>query len=175
MPILSTYARKKKVSYFMRDIPKRARILEVGCADGWLGATLGTQGWRNYVGVDLLPGAADFVGDIRDWKRLDMPAQAFDVILAFELVEHINCFQDFYDLLKPGGLLMLTSPVPHWDWACQLLERLGLNQRRTSPHDSLIDFRTIPLFEPVEIRIVGLLAQWGKFRKPIDEVVSIGP
>jgi SAM-dependent methyltransferase len=167
MPVLSAYARQKKIAYFMQDIPKSARILEVGCAEGWLGQYLKTHGWLNYVGLDLRPGAADVVGDIRDWQKLAIPARSFDVILAFEVVEHIHCFQEFFDLLKPGGLLMLTSPVPHWDWVCQCLEKLGLNQPRTSPHDHLIDFKEVPLFEPVEIKIVGLLAQWGKFRKPL--------
>jgi len=167
MPILSTHARRGKLRFFFRDIPKDAHILEVGCGDGWLGAQLRAGGWRHYTGLDLCP-PADIVGDIRAWRGLGLDPASFDVVVAFELVEHVDCFQEIFDLLKPGGLLLLTSPHPRWDWACRLLESLGLSQRRTSPHAYLIDFHEIPLFEIVRIRRVALLAQWGVFRKPVS-------
>ena len=165
MPLLSQYARKQKLSYFTRELPKNARILEVGCGDGWFGLQLKSAGYKKYVGLDL-KGPADIVGNILGWKRLGLHPESFDAIIAFELVEHVDCFQEFFDLLKPGGLLMLTSPVPHMDWACKLLERFGLNQKRTSPHDHLLYFRNVRMFEPLEIKIIGGMAQWGRFLKP---------
>ena len=167
MPLLSDYARKKKIDYFIKEIPKKAKILEIGCADGWLGNYLKSNFWENYVGLDIVP-PADVVGNILDWKKLGIKEGTLDVIIAFEVVEHINCFEECFNILKPGGLLMLTSPLPHRDWLCKCLEVIGLNQKRTSPHDHLIYFQEIPLFEPLEIKIVGLMAQWGKFRKPLD-------
>ncbi len=164
MPLLSTYARARKTSFFFRDVPKECRILEIGCGAGWLGAYLRANGWGNYVGIDLKP-PADIVGDIRDWRRLGLEPASFDVIAAFEVVEHVDCFADMHVLLKPGGLLMLTSPVPNMDWFCRLLEYLHLTQPRTSPHDHLIRFEDIPLFTPLIIRCMGLAAQWGIFRK----------
>ena len=165
MPLLSDYARKRKIAYFINRIPKDERVLEIGCGDGWLGEYMRAHGWTNYVGMDLVP-PADIVGSVLDWKHLGIEPESFDVIIAFELVEHVPCFDEAYALLKPGGRLMLTSPHPSMDWLCKLLEALGLNQPRTSPHDHLISFRDIALFEPVEIRRVGLMAQWGIFRKP---------
>jgi hypothetical protein len=70
-----------------------------------------------------------------------------------------------FDLLKPGGRLLVTTPVPHMDWACKTLERIGLNQQRTSPHSHLIYFKDIPFFTPVDTRVVKLIGQWGKFTK----------
>lgn len=165
MPILSSYARRGKLQYFFRDVPKEARILELGCGDGWLGAALRAGGWRHYTGLDLHP-PADIVGDIRRWRDLGLTPASYDVVVAFELVEHVDCFQEVFDLLKPGGLMFLSSPHPRWDWACRLLEFLGISQRRSSPHTHLINFHDIPLFAPASIRRVGLLAQWGIFRKP---------
>jgi 2-polyprenyl-3-methyl-5-hydroxy-6-metoxy-1,4-benzoquinol methylase len=164
MPLLSDYARKRKVAYFLRGIPKDRRILEVGCGDGWVGTYLRAHGWKSYVGLDLRP-PADIVGDIRDWKRLGIEPESFDVVLAFEVVEHVPCFREMHDTLRPGGLLMLTSPAPDMDWLCKALEALHLTQARTSPHNHLIRFSEVPLFEPVAIRRVGLAAQWGIFRK----------
>jgi 2-polyprenyl-3-methyl-5-hydroxy-6-metoxy-1,4-benzoquinol methylase len=166
VPLLSQYAYKKKIDYFVKDIPKQSKILEVGCGGGQLGQFLKENGWENYTGLDITP-PADIVGDILDWRKLEIKEHAFDVIIAFEVVEHIHCFQEFFDILKSGGLLMLTSPVPHMDWLCRLLEIIGLNQKRTSPHNHLIYFKDIPLFEPLEIKVMGLMAQWGKFRKPV--------
>lgn len=165
MPWLSDYARRRKCRFFIERIPKDSRVLEVGCGDAWLRRHMREAGWSGYVGLDLHP-SADVVGDIKDWRALGLAPDSFDVIVAFEVVEHVDCFQEMYDLLKPGGLLMLTSPHPKTDWVCRLLERLGLAQKRTSPHRHLIHFRTILRFDPVQIRRVGLLAQWGIFRKP---------
>jgi 2-polyprenyl-3-methyl-5-hydroxy-6-metoxy-1,4-benzoquinol methylase len=164
-PPLSALARKKKLRYFFDDVPKTARILEIGCGDQWVGRELGKRGWSGYTGLDLVP-PADVVGDIKRWKSLPLQPGSFDVVVAFEVVEHIDCFDEMFELLKPGGRLFLTSPRPRLDWLCRVLERAGLTQRRSSPHDFLIDFRRIPSFVPVEIRHVGLVSQWGKFLKP---------
>jgi len=67
--------------------------------------------------------------------------------------------------LKPGGVLLLTSPVPRMDWIMKLLEAAGLNQKRTSPHEHLIRFEEIPFFQQKELKIVGFLSQWGKLTK----------
>ena len=165
MPLLSDYARRKKFDFFLRDVPKDSRILEIGCGDGWLGRELRGAGWTGYVGLDVVA-PADVVGDVRDWRELGIGPESFDVVIAFEVVEHVPCFQECYDMLRPGGLLMLTSPAPRMDWLCRLLEWVGLSQKRTGPHDHLIRFEEIPLFEPVTIRRVGWMAQWGVFRKP---------
>ena len=165
MPVLSKYAQKQKIKYFINGIPKDLKILEVGCGDSWLGNYLKNNGWLNYVGLDLTP-PADIVGNILNWRELGIKKESVEVIIAFEIVEHINCFQEFFDILTPGGLLMLTSPVPHMDWLCKLLEIIGLNQKRTSPHSHLIYFKDIPYFIPIEIRTIGFISQWGKFRKP---------
>ena len=165
MPLLSDYARRKKIEFFLGDVPKDARVLEVGSGAGWVGEYLREHGWTDYRGIDIVP-PADIVGDIRKWPELGLQANSFDVIIAFEVIEHVVIYQEMFDLLKPGGFLLVTTPVPHMDWVCKTLEAIGLNQKRTSPHDRLIYFKDIPLFEPVDTRIVKLIGQWGKFRKP---------
>jgi len=164
MAFLSQIARKEKLQYFFKDIPKSYKILEIGCGDYWLGKYLKSKGFKNYQGLDLQK-PADIVGDIKNWKRLKIKPNYYDVVVAFELVEHVDCFKEMHELLKPGGVLMLTSPLPSMDWLCLILEKFGLNQKRTSPHDYLINFKEIPLFKPIEIKMVGLMSQWGKFKK----------
>lgn len=160
MPLLSDIARRKKIRYFLDPIPKDAHILEIGCGSKWVGEYLRANSWTGYVGLDLFP-PADIVGDIKDWRRLGLEPGSFDVIIAFEVIEHVDCFQECLDLLKPGGRLLLTSPIPHMDWAMKLLEAVGLNQKRTSPHSNLTYFAKIPKFEPIELKTKAGLAQWG--------------
>jgi len=166
MPYLSQRARKLKIDFFLCDIPKDARILEVGCGGGWLGEYARNAGWTGYVGIDLGP-PADILGDIRNWRECGITESSFDVIIAFEVVEHVPWYQECYDILRAGGILMLTTNVPHMGWVGKILERVGLVQRRTSLHDHLIFFEDVSLFEPVQIRQVAGLAQWVKFRKPL--------
>ena len=165
MPWLSACARKRKCAWFFQFVPKSAAILEIGCGEGWVGAYARAGGWTHYTGLDLKP-PADLLGDIRHWRALGLKENTFDVIIAFEVVEHLDCFDEMFALLRPGGLCLLTSPIPQRDGIMRLLEALGLNQKRTSPHDHLIAFETIPRFEPVALRHIAGLAQWGVLRKP---------
>lgn len=164
MPLLSDYARRKKIDYFLAGIPKDAKILEIGCGSAWVRDYFVSNGWTGYVGLDLVP-PADVVGDVNRWRDLGLAPASFDVIVAFEVVEHVDCWQACHDLLKPGGRLMLTSPVPHLDWVMRALELVGLNQKRTSPHDHLVYFENVKQFATKKIERIKGLAQWGIFTK----------
>ena len=157
---LSAYARRRKLEFFFRDVPKDATILDVGCADGWVGRWLRARGWHDVTGADL-EAPADVVGDINDWRALGLPASSFDVIVAFEVVEHGDLSAALRALLKPGGRLLVTTPVPQLDWACKLMERSGMLQRRTSEHSHLVDLRRYPGFRVVDRRVKGFVSQWG--------------
>jgi 2-polyprenyl-3-methyl-5-hydroxy-6-metoxy-1,4-benzoquinol methylase len=165
MPLITQYARAKKLQYFFSDVPKDASILEIGCADGWVGEYLKANGWQHYRGMDLFP-PADIVGDILKWQQLGIAPASYDVIVAFEVVEHVDCFAACYNILKPGGRMMMTTPVPHWDWLLKIMESCGLNQRRTSPHNQLTYLRQVSQFPQREVKIVGGLSQWAIFTKP---------
>ena len=118
--------------------------------------------------VKQLPGV-DIVGDIKNWRGLGLEPETFDAIIAFEVVEHVECFSECLSLLKPGGVLCATSPVPHMDWFMELLERCGLNQKRTSKHDHLCYFGEVEGFENKQICVKAGLSQWGIFSKGQSE------
>ena len=164
MPFLSSFAQRKKIDYFLRPICKNAKILEIGCADQWVGRYLKENGWTDYTGIDLVP-PADYVGSIKDWKSFGLKAESFDVIVAFEIMEHVDCFQECYDLLKNNGKLLITTPVPSMDPILEILEYLGLNQKRTSPHQFLVDSKQVQNFPKKQIRTVAYLSQWAIFEK----------
>lgn len=168
MPILADIARRKRCEYFLDAILPHTSVLEVGCGSGWVGEYLLQRNEVDYVGVDL-EGASHVKGDINEWESLGLLPESFDYIVAFEVVEHVDCWQACSDLLKPGGHLFVTTPIPNRDWVLKILERVGLNQTRTSPHDFLIDLRLIPQrlsqLELLRIDYFGVLAQWATLAK----------
>ncbi|MBZ5602593.1 MAG: class I SAM-dependent methyltransferase [Acidobacteriia bacterium] len=164
MPFFSDIAREKKCRFFLDPIPKGSHVLEVGCGFKWVGEYLKAKGHQNYIGLDLFP-PADIVGNIKDWRTLGLREESFDFIVAFEVLEHEPCAKECFDLLKPGGKLLATSPVPSMDWVMKTFELCGLNQPRTSPHDHLVDFRTVSHFELTSYRRIAGLSQWGIFTR----------
>lgn len=101
------------------------RSLEIGCFPGRYLAYFGQRGFE-VNGVDLTPRVSP---EMRDWlvnsgfrvgriERGDFfefedPA-GFDIVLSSGFLEHFpdwqRCFSRHIDLLKPGGLLLLTTP-----------------------------------------------------------------
>jgi len=160
---LSGVARRAKLEYFLPKLPRNARILDIGCADNWFKREAAERGWANVFGLDLHP-PADIVGDMRDWRSLGIAPHSFDAVVAFEVVEHGDFSEPMHDLLKPDGLLFLTTPVPRMDPVCRVLEALRLLQQRSSPHSHLIDLRCFPRFDLVERRIKAGVSQWGILR-----------
>jgi 2-polyprenyl-3-methyl-5-hydroxy-6-metoxy-1,4-benzoquinol methylase len=157
---LSEYARRRKLEFFFHDVPKDAVILDVGCADGWVKRWLHAGGWHDVTGADLNP-PADVVGDIKRWRELGLQPHSFDVVVAFEVVEHGDLAAALRSLLRPGGRLVVTTPVPRLDWVCRLMERSGVLQRRTSAHSHLVDLRRYPGFRVVDRQVKGFVSQWG--------------
>lgn len=171
MPFVSSFAQRRKIDFFLPLVPRDATVLEIGSGSSWLKDHMLSNGWTGYVGLDIVP-PADIVGDILQWQKIGLKAESFDAIIAFEVVEHVDCFQACWDLLKPGGCLLATSPVPERDWVMKILENLGLNQKRTSPHDHLVHFKTVNRFPDKHVKIIGGLSQWGVFRKTMGASAS---
>ena len=108
-------------------IPKEARILDAGCATGYLLGLLWESGYHNLVGVELseqlaaiarrnLPDEIAIVNaDVRD-HLAQMPDQSVDLILFHHVLEHIPrehtipLLREFYRVLRPGGYLNIRVP-----------------------------------------------------------------
>jgi 2-polyprenyl-3-methyl-5-hydroxy-6-metoxy-1,4-benzoquinol methylase len=172
---LSGVARRGKIDYFLAALPKDARILDVGCADGWFGRAAAQRGYHNVIGVDI-EAPADLVGDIRQWRELGLEAHSFDAIVAFEVIEHGDFEATFWQLLRPGGLLCLTTPLPQMDGVCEALERMHLLQQRGSAHTHLTDLRELRHFGVVTHAVKAGVSQWGLLRAlPVDAIPDQAP
>ncbi|MEB3284288.1 MAG: class I SAM-dependent methyltransferase [Candidatus Sericytochromatia bacterium] len=158
-PLLSEISRNKKWALLARHLPVASKVLEIGPGDGWFTDRLRSAG--HYVTtIDLHP-PADVIGDVQDWRTLPLDAGSFDVVVALEVIEHVDCVAAIEGLCKPHGLIFLSSPHPQWDWVMKILETMRLTQKRTSPHNNLVDFLTLPWLpirvdRPAGIHQIGL-------------------
>ncbi len=111
----------KRLLTFCADLPNDARILDVGCGDGFhlkLLQQYGEKGWT-LEGVDLDERAVQMaeksnlkvhLGSI---EELDLPENSFDLAFMIQTVEHlekpVEILAAVRDVLKPGGRLVIVT------------------------------------------------------------------
>ena len=161
---VQAWARKNRIRFFLPVIQAGDQVLEIGPGEGWFRRAVEAAVPINYVTIDI-DAAADIRGDIRQWRQFGLRPASFDVVVAFEVVEHIDCFAEIYELLKPDGIMLITTPMPNADWILKILEALHLTQQRTSPHSNLVYLQNLPKFAPEKMRCPFGLGQWAVFRK----------
>lgn len=101
-------------------------ILDIGCSSGGFLSTMAGGRWELY-GIEMeastaekakqRTGAEVFVGDVLD---APFPAESFDVITCFDVLEHVYAPRQFLakvlEWLKPGGILYVRLPnIDSWE------------------------------------------------------------
>ena len=117
----------ERLPRWLDRIPKTARILDAGCANGYLLSLLHHEGYRNLTGVDLSEklasaarvrlqeSASIVVSDIQTFLD-SLPTESLDVILFHHVLEHIpreqtlTLLRSFHRCLSQGGYLNLKTP-----------------------------------------------------------------
>lgn len=109
--------------------PLRARgassLFEIGCGNGYVAAELAQSGWQvtatevSAEGVNVARaeyGSSGVRFEEASIYDLDLASRfnRFDVVLSIEVIEHLQypreLFRKSFELLKPGGTLILTTP-----------------------------------------------------------------
>ncbi len=102
-------------------------VLEVGCSAGALLHDLADRGYSG-VGVELSGKARSIArevlaGDERfsiEASVPDGPAESFDLLTAFEVLEHIEddagALASWLELVKPGGQILISVPAHRRRW-----------------------------------------------------------
>ena len=113
------------VSRLLRDVPPGAVVMDAGCGNGSFLALFQDRKWSLH-GSDLSPSGIAVAREtfpnidffLADGQNLyaDFLATVgpVDVVLSTEVIEHIydprGFLRNCYELLKPGGILVLTTP-----------------------------------------------------------------
>lgn len=94
------------------------RILEIGCADGELGAEIKRHAAVNYTGIELSPDAilaATRLDHVFRHPSAELEAEPFDLLLSFHVLEHLSDLRTelghWRRLLKAEGRVVVE--VPH--------------------------------------------------------------
>ncbi len=98
-------------------LPAGARILDAPCGSGVLAAALAERGFAA-VGADVDTEAAAMLGpafsQVNLNESLPWKEQTFDAVFSTEGIEHLenhfSFLREMCRILKPGGILLLTTP-----------------------------------------------------------------
>jgi 2-polyprenyl-6-hydroxyphenyl methylase/3-demethylubiquinone-9 3-methyltransferase len=128
-PVRLDYITRQIAAEFGRDLTQEQplaglRLLDIGCGGGLLSEPMARLG-ASVMGADAAAGNipvaalhAEQSGLTIDYRHttaeaLSASGEAFDVVLAMEIVEHVADPQGFvttcHDLLKPGGLMIMST------------------------------------------------------------------
>src|SRR5512140_694891 len=119
LPSMTNQAIIRSVLELLADVPAEARrVLDVSCKRGELLKALkergfavqGTQFAADAPGVDGIP----VDRGVNLLTGLPYAAETFDVVLLVEVIEHLEnhraALSELARVLKPGGILILTTP-----------------------------------------------------------------
>lgn len=110
------------------NLPRNARILEIGCSGGPLQQRLRASGYREVSGIDISETAIALARHrgipnvaVMDGARLDFAAESFDVVVASDVLEHIEqeqqALSEWKRVLAPGGRLLVYVPAHPSLWS----------------------------------------------------------
>jgi 2-polyprenyl-3-methyl-5-hydroxy-6-metoxy-1,4-benzoquinol methylase len=104
-----------------KDLPKDARILDVGCGDGFhlgLLREFGEKTWqlegidvdKRAVEIGLKNGLEIHRGTL---DTVDLPEKSYDLVILIQTVEHVaeptTLLEQIYSLMSPGGRLVIVT------------------------------------------------------------------
>lgn len=159
------------------DLPKGARILDVGCNTGPMVIPLRAQGY-DVVGIDISPhdvqqaeqylqerSLADDRLAVADGTELPFRDGEFDLILLVDILEHTDfperIVAEARRTLAPGGLIVATVPWAYhpyvrFTWIRKLLSsRTTIDEHPDAPfHFHMLRDLFLVGFEPVLSRLV---------------------
>jgi SAM-dependent methyltransferase len=120
-------ARRDLVARLVANVPKSARILELGCSGGVLIRGLKAKGFLDITGIDISGNAIKRCGErgvramVGDAAETKISGKKFDLIIASDLLEHIKddskALKEWHRLLNKGGKLIVFVPAFKFLWS----------------------------------------------------------
>jgi len=106
--------------------PRKGRLLDVGCAGGFLVEEAGKKGWQAQ-GVELSSYASGYARDVLGLDVITnslggaaFPSSHFQAMVMDDVIEHFENplvdLQEAWRVLAPGGILMIHTPNAASPW-----------------------------------------------------------
>lgn len=135
-PLLSKL-RARKADALIPDAARSGRILDVGC--GLNPLLLRQVTFAQKFGIDKLTpsgegatAAAYAVFDVEKSQRFPFRPASFDVVTMLAVLEHldealaVSVLEGIHEVLKPGGVLILTTPPPRSNHLLKVMAKVNL-------------------------------------------------
>lgn len=139
--VVSMYDTEKRLSvvfddFLLKERMKNKKILDAGCGTGWFSSVAEKRG-AIVTSMDLGPKLLEEAAKKTNSKKiigsiLEMPfkSNSFDIVISSEVIEHTpspqQALKECYRVLKPGGILVVTTPNAFWYFALYIAEKLKL-------------------------------------------------
>ncbi|UCC60102.1 MAG: class I SAM-dependent methyltransferase [Dehalococcoidia bacterium] len=112
---------QRAVEYFIKYVPKDARILDAGAGTGLVGELLAKQGYTNLIAMDLSKGMLEEARKKKVYRefhqmvlgeKLDYATDSFDAIISVGVltVGHApaSSFDELIRITRPGGYIIFS-------------------------------------------------------------------
>lgn len=106
----------------LKHIKKSMKVLDIACADGF-GVRMMAQQLNEVHGADLDPESINVAKNlstamntkffVEDVTSMSFDSSSYDAVTSFETLEHVPenaCLEEIKRILKPGGMLVLSTP-----------------------------------------------------------------
>jgi SAM-dependent methyltransferase len=159
-----------------RILPRRARVLDVGCGSGFIAHHLAAILAARVTGLDVRRKAdAPIEYLCYDGARFPIPEGSYDAVLLCYVLHHARDQRAFLGevrrVLRAGGLVVVYEDIPggRWDRAvCLLHERQW--RARTGPCTFRLEEGWRELFAPAGFEVVAerKLSRWRNLAHPVS-------
>lgn len=116
--------------------PDPNSILDLGTADGLMlskikkifptAECIGLEYSKDLIADNKDPGIRVIQGDVQDLTIF--PDESFNVVIATAVIEHLakpkRMLSESHRVLRPGGIIILTTPQPFWEKLATLIRHL---------------------------------------------------
>lgn len=118
---IRSWLEKRRLLNSCKGLPANARILDVGCGDGFHLKLLRSYGKKTWEceGVDIDKRAVEMARNaglnvhLGTLETLELPANSYDLVFMIQTIEHLinpgEILTSIHRLLKPGGKLLIVT------------------------------------------------------------------
>jgi 2-polyprenyl-3-methyl-5-hydroxy-6-metoxy-1,4-benzoquinol methylase len=144
------------------------KILNLGRGDGWLTNYLLKKGY-NCTGIDKNIAHPNAYFREEDVSKLSFGDNTFGCIIMFEVIEHIwtSSYTQIERVLKPNGKIVLTTPVPRFNWLVELLSKHGIANSLKTPYINLVNINDVSKrWKLLKSNKIFMIDQYGVLQVP---------